>query len=85
MIQEEHLPVDRLAQARALVHLLLPAYSLFAGRPQKGPGRSTRIQVLTLVHVYMAERWSLLDVRQQFEAVAARAPPGALQQAHFKH
>ena len=36
MIQEAHLPIDRLTQARALVHRLLPAYSLFAGRPQRG-------------------------------------------------
>jgi hypothetical protein len=38
--------------------------------------------VVTLVHVYMAARASLLDVRSQYEAVAASAP-GALQQAHF--
>ena len=82
LIQEAHLPVDRLAKARILVHRLLPAYSLFAGRPQRGPGRPTQIQVVTLVHVYMAARASLLDVRAQYEAVAASAP-GALQQAHF--
>ena len=81
MIQEAHLPIERLTQARTLVHRLLPAYCLFAGRPQRGPGRP-KIQVVTLVHVYMAARASLLDVRQQFEAVAARAP-GALQQTHF--
>ena len=82
MIQEAHLPADRLAKARILVHRFLPAYSLFAGRPQRGPGRPTQIQVVTLVHVYMAARASLLDVRAQYEAVAASAP-GALQQAHF--
>ena len=82
MVQEAHLPPDRLTQARALVHRLLPAYCLFAGRPQRGPGRPAQIQVVTLVHVYMAARASLLDVRPQFETVAARAP-GALQQAHF--
>ena len=37
---------------------------------------------MTLVHVYMAARASLLDVQTQFETVAARAP-GALQQVHF--
>ena len=74
--------MDRLAKARALVHRLLPAYSLFAGRQQRGPGRPTQIQVVSLVHVYMAARASLLDVRSQYEAVAASAP-GALQQAHF--
>ena len=81
MIQEAHLPVERLAQARTLVHRLLPAYCLFAGRPQRGPGRP-KIQVVTLVHIYMAARASLLDVRQQFETVAERAP-GALEQTHF--
>ena len=74
--------MDRLTKARAMVHRLLPAYSLFAGRSQRGPGRPTQIQVVTLVHVYMAARASLLDVRSQYEAVAASAP-GALQQAHF--
>ena len=82
MIQEAHLPVDRLTKARTLVHRLLPAYSLFVGRPQQGPGRPTQIQVVTLVHVYMAARASLLDVRTQYAAVAESAP-GALQQAHF--
>ncbi len=47
MTQEAHLPVDRLTQARALVHLLLPAYSPFAGRPQRGPDRQTQSQVVT--------------------------------------
>jgi hypothetical protein len=77
MIQEEHLPVDRLAK---VVHRLLPANSLFAGhgRPQRGAGRPTQIQVVTLVHVYMAARASLFDVWVQYEAVA-----GVLQQAHF--
>jgi len=82
MIQEAHLPIDRLAKARALVHRLLPAYSLFAGRLQRGPGQPTQLQVVSLVHVYMAARASLLDVRSQYEAVAASAP-GALEQAHF--
>ena len=82
LIQEAHLPVIRLDKARALVHRLLPAYSLFAGRPRRGPGHPTQIQVVTLVHVYMAARASLLDVRAQYETVAQSAP-GALQHAHF--
>ena len=82
MIQEAHLPVNSLAKARALVHRLLPAYCLFAGRPQKAPGIQKRIQVVTLVHVYMAARASLLDVRTQLTEVALEAPD-ALLQAHF--
>jgi ribonuclease HI len=82
LIQEAHLPVRRLDKARALVHRLLPAYSLFAGRPRRGPGHPTQIQVVTLVHVYMAARASLLDVRAQHEAVMQSAPE-ALQHAHF--
>ena len=82
MIQEAHLPVDSLTKARALVHRLLPAYCLFAGRPKKAPGLQKRIQVVTLVHVYMAARASLLDVRTQFTEVALEAPD-ALLHAHF--
>jgi hypothetical protein len=82
MIQEAHLPVDSLTKARALVHRLLPAYCLFAGRPKKAPGLQKRIQVVTLVHVYMAARASLLDARTQFTEVALEAPD-ALLQAHF--
>ena len=82
MIQEAHLPVNRLDKARALVHRLLPAYSLFAGRPRRGPEHPTQIQVVTLVHVYMAARASLLDIRSQFETVVQCAPE-ALKHAHF--
>ena len=82
MIQEAHLPVNRLDKARALVHRLLPAYSLFAGRPRRGPEHPTQIQVVTLVHVYMAARASLLDIRSQFETVVQSAPE-ALKHAHF--
>ena len=74
--------MNSLAKARALVHRLLPAYCLFAGRPQKAPGIQKRIQVVTLVHVYMAARASLLDVRTQLTEVALEAPD-ALLQAHF--
>jgi hypothetical protein len=82
MIQEAHLPVNNLARARALVHRLLPAYCLFAGRQQKVPGSQRRIQVVTLVHVYMAARASLLDIRTQFTEVALDAPDALLQE-HF--
>jgi hypothetical protein len=83
MIQEAHLPIERLAQARTLVHRLLQAYCLFAGRQQRGPGRpKIQVRVVTLVHVYMAARACLLDVLQQYETVAVRAP-GAPQQTHF--
>ncbi len=46
------------------------------------PGHPTQIQVVTLVHAYMAARASLLDVRAQYETVAQSAP-GALQHTHF--
>jgi len=66
------------------VHRLLPAYYLFAGRPQRGDDSSAaaQIQVVTLVHVYMAARASLLNIQTQYEDVADRAP-GALRQVHF--
>ncbi len=62
MIQEEHLQVDRLTQARDLIHLLLPAYSLFAGRQQgtwlAGPNSGCD----SSAHLHAAARVSLLDV-----------------------
>ena len=82
LIQEAHLPVGRLAKARALVHQLLPAYCLFAGRPLKRLGPTAKIQVVTLVHVYMAARASLLDIGAQHDGVVQCAP-GALEQVHF--
>ncbi len=38
--------------------------------------------MVTLVHVYMAARASLLNLQTQYEDVADRAP-GALRQVHF--
>jgi hypothetical protein len=64
------------------VHRLLPEYTLFAGRKQKESGQSVRVQVVTLVHVYMAARASLLDVRAQYSTLEQSAP-SALQQPHF--
>ena len=43
---------------------------------------AAKIQVVTLVHVYMAARASLLNIQTQYEKVADRAP-GALRQVHF--
>ena len=51
LVQEAHLPIGKLDTARALVHRHLPAYTLFAGRKQKGSSQSVRVQVVTLVHV----------------------------------
>jgi hypothetical protein len=63
------------------VHWLLPAYYLFAGRPQRGDNSSAaaQIQVLTLAHVYMAAQASLLDIQTRYEDVADRAPGALLQ------
>ncbi len=69
-----------------MLHRLLPAYYLFSGRPQRGDGSSAaaQIQVVTLVHVYMAARASLLNIQTQYEDVADREPEaGALWQVHF--
>ncbi len=82
LIQEAHLPIGRLAKARDLVHRLLPAYCLFAGRRRERLRPAAQIQAVTLVHVYMAARASLLDIGAQFETVAQDAP-GALEQVHF--
>ncbi len=64
------------------MHRLLPEYTLFAGRKQKGSSQSVRVQVVTLVHVYMAAQASLLDVRAQYSTLEQSAP-GELQQAQF--
>jgi hypothetical protein len=81
LIQEAHLPVGRLVKARDLVHRLLPAYCLFAGGRRRRIGQVAH-QVVSLVHIYMAARASLLDIRTQFETVAQDAP-GTLDQVHF--
>ena len=82
LIQEAHLPVGRLAKARDLVHRLLPAYCLFAGRRRRRLGPAAQIQVVTLVHIYMAARASLLDIGAQFETVEQDVP-NALEHVHF--
>ncbi len=66
----------------ALAYGLLPEYTLFAVHKQKGFCQSVRVQVMILVHVYMAARASLLDVRAQYSTLEQSAP-GALQQALF--
>jgi len=71
MLQECHLPSALLADTRRLVHQLLPAYCMFATRSKRS---ESRLQVVTLVHCYVAARASLLAITDQLGAVAA-APP----------
>jgi len=79
LLQETHLQARDLSRARALIHKLYPEYAVYAGRHPKS---DNKIQVVTLVHRFMAARASLLDVRTQWGTVAQEAP-GALFQAHF--
>ena len=78
MLQECHVPAALLADTRRMVHQLLPAYCMFANR-SKGSGN--KLQVVTLVHCYLAARASLFSITEQLAAVAA-APPGLAEQVH---
>ena len=55
-------PATILADTRRLVHRLLPVYSMFASRSESTAGN---IQVVTLVHVYLAARATLLEITEQ--------------------
>ena len=68
-------------RARRRFHRLLPAYSLYAGRPRKEADREERTQVVTLVHVYMSGR-AILDIKQELAAAAHEAPDTRLH-VHF--
>jgi hypothetical protein len=83
LIQEAHLNTSALAEARALVHRLLPMYCMFSGR-SAGSASGTRIQTVTLVHAQLAARASLLDISQQCTALdIRRAAPEVLCHVHF--
>ena len=53
----------------------LPVYCMFAGRTKRRPGK---LQVVTLVHCYLAARASLLEITEQLVAVEAAGPEGRL-------
>ena len=78
MLQECHLPATLLADTRRLVHRLLPAYSMFASRSKSAAGN---IQVVTLVHVYLAARATLLEITEQLKTVES-PPPALLAHVH---
>ena len=80
LVQEAHVPVGRLQAVRRQIHRHFPAYSLFANR--KTQALSGKMDVITLVHVKMAARASLLDIRTQFQSVCEQAPD-ALDKVHF--
>lgn len=79
LLQEAHVPQDRFRETRALRHKHFPAYGLFTCRRARLGGK---VDVITLVHVRMAARASLLDVTAQFTPAAERAPE-ALAREHF--
>ena len=64
---------------RALIHKQYPAYCLFTSRRARKGGK---IDIITLVHIKMAARASLLDFSKEFAPLAAQAPE-ALDQVHF--
>ena len=80
LIQETHLEPSALAGARALVHRLLPMYCMFFSGANRLARRGTRPQVVSLIHVQLAARASLLDVSNADPAVAA---PDILCHAQF--
>ena len=79
LFQETHLQPSELAALRGTVHKHLPLYCVFANRPKRHRGL---IQVVTLVHIQMAARASLLEISQELKDVRDNAPECSLQ-AHF--
>ena len=84
LVQEAHLAPSTLVEARALVHRLLPMYCMFSSRTGGPASVGARLQTVTLVHVQLAARASLLDVSQQCAALdVGRVAPDVLCHAHF--
>ena len=79
LLQEAHVPAAQLQSMRAMVHRHFPAYSLFASRKTRAGGK---IDIVTLVHIKMAARASLLDISKESAPVAGLAPE-ALARVHF--
>ena len=79
LIQEAHVPAGQLQSLRALVHKSFPAYQVFTSRKARAGGR---VDTVTLVHIRMAARASLLDVSREFAPIAGQAPE-ALARVHF--
>jgi hypothetical protein len=79
LLQEAHVPATQLLSMRALMHKHFPAYCLFASRKARSGGK---IDIVTLVHIKMAARASLLDISKEFAPLAEQAPE-ALARVHF--
>ena len=79
LLQEAHVPAGQLQSMRALIHKHYPAYCLFASRKARSGGK---VDIITLVHIKMAARASLLDISKEFAPLAAQAPE-ALARVHF--
>ena len=79
LLQEAHVPASQLQSMRALIHKHFPAYCLFASRKARSGGK---IDIVTLVHIKMAARASLLDISKEFAPLAEQAPE-ALARVHF--
>ena len=84
MCQECHLPHHSLAALKSAAHRLLPAYCVMAVRRGSilRANRTASIQVVTFVHVHLGARATLVDVKQQYDAVANTAPD-VLLRTHF--
>ena len=67
--------MELLADTRRLVHRLQPEYCIFAGCGNLRPGK---LQVVTLVHGYLAARASLLEITEQPAAAEAAGLEGLL-------
>jgi hypothetical protein len=71
LLQEAHVPAAQLQSTRALIHRHFPAYSLFASRKTRAGGK---IDVVSLVHIKMAARASLLDISKEAAPIVGQAP-----------
>ena len=79
LLQEAHVPAAQLQSMRALVHRHFPAYTMFANRRAK---KGSKVDVVTLVHIRMAARASLLDISKETASIIEHAPE-AIGKVHF--
>ena len=79
LLQEAHVPYHQMQEVRSRIHQVSPAYCVFASRKARVNGK---IDIITLVHVNMTARASLLDISVQFREIADDAPE-ALARVHF--
>ena len=71
-----------MGKLRRRVHHLLPLYTVFASHCCNSMRKARQLSVVTLIHVTLAVRSSLLDFRPQLTAIES-VVPDACCRVHF--